>query len=299
MKTKTATVLFLGLLALIQIAGAQDYVTNRAQAIQLVQGLNYRHGEIDLPGGLAKLNVPADFKFLDKEDAETVLVRLWHNPPSNDSMGMLLPTDKSPLDEDCWAVTISFVDDGYVKDDDAAKINYDDLLKKMQAAVREASSKRMVQGYPSIELVGWAAPPRYDAETHKLYWAKEIKFGDSPENTLNYNIRILGRRGVLVLNVIAGVNQLHQIEENAPQILAMVNFNQGNRYSDFDPKMDKVATYGIAALVAGGIATKLGFFKLLWVFILGAKKFIIIAFVAVTAWVKRLFQRGKNTTPST
>jgi uncharacterized membrane-anchored protein len=298
MKTNTATVLALGLIALLQTGRAQDYVTNRAQAVRFVEGLKYQHGEIDLPGGLAKLNVPAEFKFLDRNDAEAVLVKLWHNPPSTDSIGMLLPADKSPLDEDCWAVTISYADDGYVKDDDAAKINYDDLLKKMQAAARESSAKRVEQGYPSIELVGWAAPPRYDAQTHKLYWAKEIKFGDSPDNTLNYNIRILGRRGVLVLNVIAGINQLCQVEASAPQILAMVNFNQGNRYSDFDPKIDKVATYGIAALVAGGIAAKLGFFKLLWVFILAAKKFIIIGFVAVVAWLKRLFGRGKSTTPS-
>ncbi len=58
--------------------------------------------------------------------------------------------------------------------------------------------------------------------------------------------------------------------------------------------MDKVATYGIAALVLGGIAAKVGFFKLLWVGILALKKFIIIGVVAVVAFVKKLFNRNAS-----
>lgn len=75
----------------------------------------------------------------------------------------------------------------------------------------------------------------------------------------------------------------------------MVNFNDGNRYADFDPKVDKVAAYGIAALVAGGIAAKLGLFKLLWVFLLAAKKFVIIGFAAAATWLKKIFGRKKST----
>jgi uncharacterized membrane-anchored protein len=125
----------------------------------------------------------------------------------------------------------------------------------------------------------------------------ELKFSRQLEDTLNYDIRILGRRGVLVLNAIATMDQLPEIEQQTPQILAMVNFNDGNRYADFNPKVDKVATYGIAALVAGGVAAKLGLFKLVWVFLLAAKKFVIIAVVAVTAWIKKLFSRNNTPTP--
>jgi uncharacterized membrane-anchored protein len=288
---------FLSLLAAIAICHAQDRPKTRAEIEQLVKNLKYQHGEIALRGGLAKLNVPAEFKFLNSEDTETVLTKLWDNPPNQDMLGMLLPADKTPLQQECWAITISYSDDGYVKDDDAAKINYDDLLKKMKKAVHDSNRERTKEGYPTIELVGWAEPPRYDSETHKMYWAKEIKFGGEAENTLNYNIRILGRRGVLILNVIGGMEQLNQIKDHTPQILGMVNFNEGHRYADFDSKNDKVAAYGIAALVAGGVAAKMGFFKVIWVFLLAAKKFVIITFVAVAAWLKRLFSRSKGTTP--
>jgi uncharacterized membrane-anchored protein len=224
-------------------------------------------------------------------------VKLWDNPPSGvKTLGMLMPTDKTPADPDCWAVTITSTEDGYVKDDDAGKINYSDLLKQMQQGTAEVNKDRKAKGYPAIELVGWAEPPHYDAATHKLYWAKELRVEGAGENTLNYDIRILGRRGVLVLSAIAGMNQLPEIRKEAPEILALVDFNDGNRYADFDPKVDKVATYGLAALVAGGIAAKLGFFKLLWIGLLAAKKFIVIGIVAVSAWVRKLFKKRSEPT---
>jgi len=257
--------------------------------------LNYQHGDIDLRGGLAKLSVPKEFNYLGPDDAETVLVKLWGNPPSEvKPLGLLIPAGMTPISSNCWVVTIDYSEGGYVKDDDASKINYDDLLKKMQAGVVEENKARKEKGYPTVDLIGWAAPPRYDAATHKLYWAKQLKFEGESADTLNYSIRMLGRKGVLELNAIASMEQLGEIDKQTPQILGMVDFKEGSRYADFDPKVDKVAKYGIATLVAGGAlaaAAKLGLLKGLWVFILAAKKFIIIGVIAVVAFFKKLFKR--------
>jgi uncharacterized membrane-anchored protein len=269
------------------------------QVVTLLKGLKYRQGEIDLHGGLAKLSVPTNFNYLGPDDAETVIVKLWGNPPSDvKPLGLLIPTGMTPVSSNCWVVTIDYSEDGYVKDDDAGKINYDDLLKKMQKGVAAANGERKKEGYPMVELLGWAAPPRYDSATHKLYWAKKLKFEDANGETLNYNIRMLGRKGVLELNAIASVGQFAEIDSQTPQILGMVDFKEGSRYADFDPKVDKVAKYGITALVAGGAlaaAAKLGLLKGLWVFILAAKKFIIIGAIAVAAFFKKLFNRGGGT----
>ncbi len=296
MKTKLSLLLVAGLMTWsFSVCHAQDFVKTRAEAEKLIQGLKYQHGQINLQNGLATIEVPTNFNFLGRDDAEKILVKLWRNPPSPDTLGMLIPADKTPLEPDCWAVTLSYAADGYVKDTDANKINYGKLLKQMQADVREVDKDRAKKGYPTVELVGWAEPPHYDAATHKLYWAKDLKFDGEDTDTLNYNIRILGRHGVLVLNVIGAMDQLDVIKGETPQILSMVNFDRGNRYADFDPKIDKVATYGIAALVAGAVAAKLGFFKLLWVVILGAKKFMIIAFAAIAACFRKIFKRRSST----
>src|SRR6516165_165311 len=138
----------------------------------------------------------------------------------------------------------------------------------------------------------------YEHIDYKLYWAKELKFGSQPDNTLNYNIRMLGRGGVLVLNGVAAVSQLSEIEQVTPKILEAIDFNPGHRYADFNPKSDKIAEYGLTALVAGGAAAtaaKLGLFKGLWVAILAAKKFIIIGMIAIAGFFRKLFKRKQST----
>ncbi len=269
----------------------QDEAAQREKAQKLADSLNYQKGEITLKGGLAKIHVPEEFRYLDAKDANTVLSRLWGNPPDSSTLGLLLPAKVSPLSKEAWAVIITYDEDGYVKDDEAEKMDYDKLMKTMKEDTREGSKEREKQGYGSIELIGWAAAPRYDKATHKMYWAKELKFGDNDGNTLNYNIRMLGRRGVLVLNAVAGMGQLQDIEAAAPAVLAMVDFQEGHRYTDFNASTDKVATYGIAALVAGGLAAKAGLFKGLIVALLAAKKVVIVGFIAVAAWVKKLFAK--------
>jgi len=264
--------------------------TRVANAKQLADGLRFQQGEITLRSGLAKIKVPAEFRYLDAADADTVLTRIWGNPPSGDrTLGMLFPANAGPLDPDAWAVAITYEENGYVKDNDSSKLDYDDLLKKMKESAVEVNKAREKKGYPPVELVGWAARPRYDQAEHKMYWAKELRFGNDPESTLNYNIRILGRRGVLVLNAIAPVSQLSTIEHATPSILAMVNFQEGHRYMDFNASTDKVATYGLAALVAGGLLVKGGFLKVLIAGLIAAKKFVIIGVIAIVAAIKKFF----------
>jgi uncharacterized membrane-anchored protein len=165
----------------------------------------------------------------------------------------------------------------------------------MQEEVRTASVERQKQGYESFELLGWARQPYYDKKEKKLYWAKRVRFGNSSEETLNYEIRILGRRGVLDLNAIADMKDMARIDRSAPDILSMVSFNQGNTYSEFNPSVDKAAAYGIAGLIAGGVLTKVGFFKGLIALILAFKKLVavgvFVTFAGLWKTVKSKFQK--------
>jgi uncharacterized membrane-anchored protein len=278
-----------------------DEPPGKAKQLETLQALastiQYQKGDISLKNGLATVTLPENFRYLSPDDTDTVLHKLWGNPQGLKTQGMIVPAERSVLSQDSWAVVISYDDDGYVKDSDAGKINYAKLLEEMQAAAREASAEREKKSYPSIELVGWATPPHYDPATHKMYWAKEIRFGGSKHTTLNYNIRVLGRGGVLVLNAVAPMTSLPEIEEQVPALVKMADFNAGKRYADFNNSSDKVAAYGLAALVAGGIAAKAGLFKVLWVGLLAFKKFIIIGFIALSGFIKKLFGR-KQPPPS-
>jgi uncharacterized membrane-anchored protein len=265
-----------------------------AELQALEASFHYQQGVITLAGGLATLNVPESFRFLGPEDASRLLVEGWGNPPGEPPLGMLVPSDVSPFSEEGWGVVITFQEDGYVKDDDAASIDYDELLRQMQADTREENEARTEAGYPPVELIGWAEPPHYDQAAHKLYWAKELRFGNAPEHTLNYNIRVLGRRGVLVLNAVSAMSQLPSVRSDMQSVLAFVEFNEGHRYADFVPGMDKVAAYGIAGLIAGKVALKAGFFKVLLAGILAVKKLVVAGVVALGAIIARLFARKKE-----
>lgn len=284
-----------GLLMLTGVA-AQEQAPEQAQitAEEFLASLDFQTGDITLPGGVASIALPDGFHYLSPEDTESVLVVAWGNPPGNETLGMIVKGPDAVLAEDSWAVVIGYEEDGHVSDEDADGIDYAALLGSMQAETRETNEARLDAGYDEIELVGWAAPPRYDGTSKKLYWAKELRFGDIPVNTLNYNVRILGRKGVLVLNLVASMPQLEEIETAIPTVLAMTNFNPGYRYSDFDPSVDKVAAYGIAALIAGKVASKAGLFAKLGVVIVALKKFWIFIIIAIGALVARLFRRSRD-----
>lgn len=251
----------------------------------LWQSLDRQTGDITLGDNLATLRVPEDFYFLNAHDAERVLVEAWGNPPGGDNLGMLFPTELTPFDAGAWAVTIDYVDDGHVSDADAAGIDYHDLLAEMKTDVRDANPQRVKAGYAPIELIGWVEPPHYDGASRKLYWAKELRFGNEPDTTLNYEIRALGRTGILSMTFIAGADQLAEINARRESVLAMAEFNPGKRYEDFDSNLDEVAAYGIGALIAGKVAAKVG---LLAGGLLLLKKFGVILVVALAALGRKL-----------
>ncbi|HSU17835.1 DUF2167 domain-containing protein [Longimicrobium sp.] len=257
--------------------------------------LHYQTGTISLPGGIATIRLPEGYRFLDGENAERVIVQGWGNPPgTSHPLGMIVPA-RSPVDSAGWGVVVTYRDDGYVKDDEAEKIDYDEMLRQMQQETREDNAERARQGYATLDLVGWAARPRYDVATHKLYWARELaEVGAADgEHALNYDVRVLGRRGVLSLNAVAGMSQLPEIERDMQGVLGFVDFNEGHRYADFTGG-DKVAAYGIGALVAGTVAAKAGFFKVLLLGLLAAKKAIVAGVIALAAAAKRLFGGGSS-----
>jgi uncharacterized membrane-anchored protein len=292
-----------GLLAVVgalvvQPAAAQEAPSVAEQhAQQVVSSLHWRDGEVAVPGTQARFKLGEGFRYLEAADARKVLEQVWGNPPDDSVLGMVVPKGRGVLDEHGWAVVVTYSDDGYVSDEDAAKIDYDDLLQEMKDGTKDENEARKDAGYGTVDLVGWATPPRYDATSKKLYWAKELKFDGAEHNTLNYDIRVLGRRGYLSLNAVAGMPELADVQAGMQQLLPMVEFDQGSRYADFDGSSDKVAAYGIAALIGGGIAAKAGLFAKLGVLLLGLKKLLIPLVLVVAASFKKVvgfFTRGKS-----
>lgn len=257
-----------------------------------VDRMDLKTGTIALEGGKASVTIPDGYYFLGPGDSRFVLENLWGNPADSSTLGMIFPADQSPYDQG-WAAEMSYDDIGHVSDADAESQDYDALLKQMQADAVQESADRKKAGLPEVSVIGWAEPPHYDKQLRVAYWGKRLQFSGEDGETLNYNLRILGRHGVMVVNFIAAMSDLPQVKAATPAVMQMVTFNDGNRYSDYLPGVDKLAAGGIAALIAGKVVAKTGFLVLLLAF---AKKgiILILAFGAAgLRWVKSRFGTPK------
>ena len=271
---------------------SQDTDTSFQKQIDSIEkSFTYQRGSITLKDGIGTLTVPAGFKYLDAKQAERVLVDLWGNPSSeNISLGLLLPENHGVMSDSGYVFNIQYDEIGYVKDGDADEIDYKELLETMQQEATDENELRKKEGYETIEVVGWASTPYYDKNNKILHWAKEIKFGENEDHTLNYNIRVLGRKGVLVLNAISSMDNLNYVKADIPKVLNVVQFTAGNQYKDFDSSVDNVAAWTIGGLVAGKVLAKAGLFAV----ILKFGKVIAIGAVGLFGFIWNRFKKKKE-----
>lgn len=281
----------LGLLLPTLLLPAPPAVAEGFDAAAFEASLHYQSGQVALPNGKAVLNLGDGFRYLSPEDTRRVLEEAWGNPDGSGTQGMILPATVSPVEGGGWGVVVEYDDSGHVSDKDAGEINYDELLADMKKGLSEENAERQKAGAPTIDLVGWASKPYYDAAHNRLHWAKELRFGGESGNTLNYNIRVLGREGVLVLNAVAGMDQLDAIRPDLEAMVGLAEFTPGNRYADYNGKTDRTAEYGLAALVAGGVAAKAGWFAPLLLFLKKGFVLVLVAFAWLGKKVMGVFRK--------
>jgi uncharacterized membrane-anchored protein len=255
--------------------------------------MRYEHGNISVQNGNANLHLPQGFKFINASQSQYILEDLWQNLPDASVLGMIV-SDSFRINSmtNSWVFVVTYDGMGYVKDDDADDIDYDDLLKDLKEAQTQANLQRAKLGYGQMNLVGWASKPYYDKQNKVLHWAKELTVAGDETNTLNYDVRVLGRKGVLSLNAVADMDQLEVVKKNIPAILKMASFGKGHTYSEFNPDVDEVAAWTIGGLVAGKILVKAGMLAGLLKF----WKLIAIGLVAAGSFIWK-FVRGKKQQP--
>ncbi|MNT25414.1 hypothetical protein D3C72_1609320 [compost metagenome] len=198
-----------------------------------------------------------------------------------------------PADDGDWMAVVKFVKEGYIKDDDAKDWNADELLTSLKEGTEAANEERAKRGIPGIEVTGWAQKPQYDAATHRLVWSalSKKKGSDGGNPGVNYNTYALGREGYLSLNLITNANDLEKYKPDATKLLGALQYDDGKKYADFNASTDKVAAYGLAALVAGAAAKKLGLFAVALAFLAKFAKVAVVAGGAALWGLTKLFKK--------
>lgn len=214
------------------------------------------------------------------------------NPPTDTEVGLIAPVD----DAKTWFLVFEYNEVGYVKDDDKDEIDADAILKSIREGTEAANEERQKMGSEPVHIVGWFEKPHYDSKTNNLVWAIEGKGGE--DALVNYDVRLLGRSGYVSATLVTDPTALKADLPHVQALLGGFSYNQGNRYAEWKSG-DKVAEYGLAALVAGGAgaaALKLGLFAQLGKLLAKGWKLVAIGFAAVAGWVKRMFGKKEQTT---
>lgn len=227
-------------------------------------------------GTLAEIKVPEGYVFAGAADCRRLLEAMG-NLIGGHELGFLAPKD------DNWFVVFEFSDIGYVKDDEKDELDADDILDSLKANNKAANEERQRRGMELIDLVGWDVQPNYNPQTNNLEWAIRLR-SKSGDDTTNYNVRILGRRGVMEAALVLEPQDLNGAMPAFRSLLTGYGFKEGQRYSEWR-KGDKVAAVGLTALMVGGaaaVAAKTGFLAKFW-------KLLVLGALAVAGMAKKLW----------
>jgi uncharacterized membrane-anchored protein len=238
----------------------------------------------------ASLKLGADYFFIPKAEGARVLRALGNVVDDAGFVGLVVGNRQN----DQWIVVIRYIKEGYIKDDDAKNWNADELLNNIKEGVEASNQDRTTRGFPEMEVLGWVERPAYDAATHRLVWsllAKDKGEPDNAEKSINYNTYALGRDGYFSLNLLTGSERIASEKAVAHDLLAALSYSAGKSYDDFSASTDRIAEYGLMALVGGVAAKKLGLFALLIAMVLKFAKVIMIGAAVLGAGVVKFFRR--------
>lgn len=239
-------------------------------------------------GEQGKIALPAGYQYVPISEAQRMM-RAFGNRTGSSFLGLIL----SSTGEN-WMTVIDFNKAGYVKDDDAKNWKADELLQNLKDGTEEANAERRERGFREIEIAGWVEPPKYDETSRRLVWSALVRGKGAAADgsqSVNYNTYALGREGYYQLNLITGSDRIEAEKKHAHALLAALSYDEGKRYQDFNPSTDRVAEYGLAALVAGAAAKKLGLLAMIGVFLAKFWKIGAIALVGLGALLPKLFRR--------
>lgn len=229
--------------------------------------------------GKAVFKASASYTFLGSADTDKFL-KLNGNPPRG-SAYTIAPTQGN------WFGILSFAPEGYIKDDE--KIDAEALLKQLKEQNVQGNESKRKEGYETLTLEGWAIPPRYDAESRRLEWGTKLRADRDNAAVVNVSTRILGRSGYTSAVLVTSPETLDQDLAEFKVALKDFDYVSGEKYAEWR-EGDKVAAYGLGALVLGGaaaVATSKGGFKVIGLAIAAAA-------AAVWAGAKKLLSRRKS-----
>lgn len=204
-------------------------------------------------GGKSQVKLTDDLMFLDAEATKSFM-KLTGNIEGENEYTLLNASSG-------WFAIFGYEDTGHIPDDET--IDADALLADMKRGNVDSQAERRQRGLDVLVLDGWAVTPHYDEASKRLEWGTKIHIEGTGEEIVNYTARLLGRTGLTSATLVADPETLEQSVAEFHAALAGFSYAPGQTYGEYR-QGDKLAEYGLMALIAGGaaaVATKSGFLK--------------------------------------
>ena len=269
------------IIVVVSIVGFYLSTIGRAE-VNPFEGVTFQEGpSVGNLEGIAEVHIPTGYVFADGNNTRKIMEAM-QNPVGGNELGFVAPQDDGD-----WFVVYEFDDVGYIRDDEKSSLDPEAMLESIKVASEEGNKERRRRGWAPMTILGWEQIPRYNEATHNLEWAIRGEIEGNP--VINYNTRLLGRSGVMTVTLVADPSALTATLPKAKSLLAGFSFDQGHKYTEFR-QGDKMAEYGLTALVTGGaaaVAVKSGAAKWLW-------KLVVACAVVVGAFFKKLFSGKKQ-----
>lgn len=269
--------------------GAPDPAAEAAARDKALAGFAWQNEGVAKLGNRAALNIPAGMRFLGAAEASR-LVEAMGNLSSKEELGLLATPDME------WFVVYFFDDIGYVKEDEKDELDAQKMAEQMSENLLGSNEARRERGLEELHFDGWAIPPRYNEQTKQLEWAHRLRSEGGV--SVNFNTRVLGRKGVMRVILVTDPELLEQTLPVFRTTMESFKFVEEEAYASYRPG-DKIAEYGLVALVAGGVgavAAKTGLLAAALTFFKKGAKMIVVAVVAALGAIKRLFTGKKEPT---
>jgi uncharacterized membrane-anchored protein len=235
-------------------------------------------------GDEAQVAVPDNCAFTGA-DGTRRFMELNQNPVNQRERGTVLCRilDAKGETATTWFAVFEFDGSGYVKDDEKESLDGDAILASLKEGNEYGNQERKKRGWEAIYLDGWQHRPHYDDQTRNLTWATRLH-GEDNSPTLNHSVRLLGRGGVMSVDLVVGPEYYQEALPVFNAVIGDFRYKTGHSYAEWR-EGDKIAAYGLTALVAGGagvVLAKTGIFQKFG-------KAIILALAAGVAAVRKFF----------
>lgn len=256
--------------------------------------LDYKNGTVSISENRATLRLMDGYRFLDSRDAKKILLGLWGQPSPKNTDGIILAPGIGPFSDDTWAFGLSFDATGHIIDIGDTGIDSEVIMAKLKNNLVNENRKRQNEDLQTIEILDWEIKPIYDKTHRCLYWAIKYSFSNEIQNEIIYNIKMLGRNGVLSISTQVREKLSDQLNNHMKNVIRFAEFNPGQEYDAFDGKKETPSESKLSDLITGAKAKEETLQEKITNGLASYRRFLILIIFASLYLITKHFRSSKS-----